>query len=713
MVVSLKEKREQARIQRLIRAESLGLPPEYILDTSFYNPLIPKTEEDKESPHIHLLKLVRKPEYFGFTVKHIFNIELAPFQMVILKELWYRKYPMLIAARGGSKSFMLAIYAMLKSLLHQGSKVIVVGAAFRQAKVIFEYCEHIWQNAPMLRDMVGAGDRNGPRRDVDRCTMTVGESVIIALPLGDGQKIRGQRANVIIADEFATIPKIIYDKVVSGFASVNASPMEAVRRAARMRVLRRLGKWTPELQEREHILNRGNQAIISGTANYGFNHFADYWKEYKGIVESKGDIKKLLEVFKGKIPPKFNWRNYSVLRLPAELLPENFMDEEHVARAQVTTDTSTYQVEYGAVFASDSNGFFRRSLIESCVTRDENIRNMLPGVEIFNARIRGDRNLKYVFSVDPASEGDNFSITILELHNNHRRIVYCWTTNRQKHIERIKQGMVTDKNYYSYCARKIRDLMKVFPCIHISMDAQGGGRQISEALHDDDKLQENELAIWEIIDDDNEKWSDNQAGLHILELIEFSKAEWVSEANHGLKKDLQDKVLLFPNFDPVSLFDANIEDKKLGRVIIKEGHEVTISDTLEDVVMEIEALKDELTTIVHTQTPGTNRDHWDTPENKLEGGRKGRLRKDRYSALVMGNMAARQLMRTPTPIQYQAAGGFAKNYTELEGKDFKNMPLWLEAPDWFKNPKNAPTPYEGYGTAVKRNKSDLGVFRNR
>jgi hypothetical protein len=253
MVVSLKEKREQARIQRLIRAESLGLPPEYILDTSFYNPLIPKTEEDKESPHIHLLKLVRKPEYFGFTVKHIFNIELAPFQMVILKELWYRKYPMLIAARGGSKSFMLAIYAMLKSLLHQGSKVIVVGAAFRQAKVIFEYCEHIWQNAPMLRDMVGAGDRNGPRRDVDRCTMTVGESVIIALPLGDGQKIRGQRANVIIADEFATIPKIIYDKVVSGFASVNASPMEAVRRAARMRVLRRLGKWTPELQEREYV----------------------------------------------------------------------------------------------------------------------------------------------------------------------------------------------------------------------------------------------------------------------------------------------------------------------------------------------------------------------------------------------------------------------------------------------------------------------------
>jgi hypothetical protein len=35
--------------------------------------------------------------------------------------------------------------------------------------------------------------------------MTLGDSILICLPLGDGTKIRGQRANVIIADEFACL----------------------------------------------------------------------------------------------------------------------------------------------------------------------------------------------------------------------------------------------------------------------------------------------------------------------------------------------------------------------------------------------------------------------------------------------------------------------------------------------------------------------------
>ena len=31
--------------------------------------------------------------------------------------------------------------------------------------------------------------------------------------------------------------------------------------------------------------------------------------------------------------------------------------------------------------------------------------------------------------------------------------------------------------------------MKLFPCIHIAMDAQGGGVAVMESLHDKDKIQ--------------------------------------------------------------------------------------------------------------------------------------------------------------------------------------------------------------------------------
>ena len=76
----------------------------------------------------------------------------------------------------------------------------------------------------------------------------------------------------------------------------------------------------------------------------------------------------------------------------------------------------------------------------------------------------GDKDKKYVFGVDPASEVDNFSIVVLELHKGHRRIVHCWTTNRGEHKEKVKKGYSTETDFYSYCARKIRDLMKLFPC---------------------------------------------------------------------------------------------------------------------------------------------------------------------------------------------------------------------------------------------------------
>lgn len=659
-----------------------------------------------ENPHIHLMRIIRQPKNFYFTCKHIFNIELAPFQVLILQEMWHRKYPMLIATRGGSKSWLLALYSMLYALINQGSKIVIVGAAFRQAKVVFEYGEFMWRNAPILRDIIGdvgkSGETNGPRRDIDRCTIRLGQSLIIALPLGNGSKIRGQRAQVIITDEFHAVPKNIYEEVVSGFAATRASPIESMKHAARVRVLKKQGRWTSELDEHDKSINRGNQAIIAGTANYTFNHFYEYWKQHKAFIESRGDVNKLLEVTHGRIPPKFNYKNYSIIRLPVELLPEDFMDEEHVARHQMTTNISTYGIEYGAVFAGDSDGFYRRSIIEGCTVKPDTLHDMLDGVTVFHPRLRGDPNLQYIFSVDTASEHDNFAITIVELHSNHQRTIYCWTTNRERHIERVRYGIVKEKNFYAYAARKIRDLMKVFNCIHISMDSQGGGRAVLEALHDMDKIEKNEVPIWEVKSDDPSKPGshDNQAGLHIVELVNFADGNWVSNANHGLKKDMEDRLLLFPYFDPIKLYEANKEDKALGRIKIKDGEEIQLADTLEELVMEIELLKDELTTIVHTQTGIAMRDHWDVPAIKEADGRKGRLRKDRYSALLMANMAARSLIRAPEPIKYSstAGGGFAKDIAEI--KPSKEEVLWAAAPSWFTNSQGS-----YYGGVVVQRKS--------
>ena len=637
-------------------------------DKDLFNPMsILNSAEDDY--HLKLSWLMTRPEYFPFLCKHIFNIQILPSQALILHELWNRKFPMLIASRGFGKSFMLSLYSMLRALLLPNRKVVVVGAAFRQSKVLFEYMETIWNNSPILRDICDAN--SGPRRDVDRCVMRINDSRVTCLPLGDGQKIRGQRANDIISDEFASIPRDIFETVVAGFAAVSSDPIENVKRLASEKKAKELGVKLNKGDDQK-LENKDNQIILSGTAYYDFNHFATYWKRWKSIIKSQGDPVRLRDVFGGDdVPDNFDWTEYSIMRIPYELLPDGFMDSAQVARSKATVHAGIYQMEFGAVFTRDSEGFFKRSLIESCVANEkEPIKNSKGEDIIFEAKLIGDPNKKYIFGVDPASEVDNFSIIVLEVNEDHRRIVHCWTTNRSEHKEKVKRGYSTETDFYAYCARKIRDLMKLFPCIHIAMDAQGGGIAVMESLHDKDKLHPGEIEIWPVIDEDKPKDTDDQRGLHILEMCQFAKYDWLAEANHGLRKDLEDKVLLFPMFDSITIGISNIEDGMKGRMY----------DTLEECVMDIEELKDELSMIQMTQT-SNGRDRWDTPEVVVAAGKKSKMRKDRYSSLIMANMAARVLARMPTQEDYQFFGGFAS--TLPHNSQQKNEGKMFTGPNWF------------------------------
>jgi hypothetical protein len=370
--------------------------------------------------------------------------------------------------------------------------------------------------------------------------------------------------------------------------------------------------------------------------------------QYRKIILSRGNPQKLKDVFKEGVPARFNWKDYCVIRIPYELIPEGFMDSKQVDRAKATISSTTYAVEYGAIFPIDSDGFYKRSLIETCTCKDDEPIILSSGSVYFKPTLTGISTSRYIYGVDPASQVDNFSIVIIELCEDHRRIVYVWTTDISHHKALLKDGKTEEDDFYGFCARKIRSLMKKFPCHGIALDTQGGGVAIQEALHSSKHRLPDEQPIWPIIEEDKEKETDDFEGLHILHLINFADANWNKEANHGMKYDFENKALLFPAFDTVSIGLAIEEDKRNSRT----------TDTLEDSVIEIEELKDELATIQHTQT-ANNRDRWDTPEVKMPGGKKGRQRKDRYSALVMANGVGRKMTGVVAKPEYNTTGGFA------------------------------------------------------
>lgn len=637
----------------------------YVDKEKLFNPLLNIPEEYLDEPQGYIAWLMMQPQYFHFLCNEIMNIQLLPMQCAVLQELWSRKFPMLIGSRGFGKTFLLAVYSMIRILMLPNRKVVVCGAAFRQSKILFEYMETIWNNAPILRDIVGTNGNNGPRRESDMFRFFIGESRLSALPIGTGDKIRGQRANDIIADEFAAIPREIFETVIGGFAAVSSNPIANVVTRASHRLSQTLEIESIEIDK----ATIDNQTIISGTADYDFNHFYEYWCNWKDIITTGGDKRKIAAILNKKnpeyfidehsIPESFKWNDYSIIRIPYEIIPEGFMDAATVSRAKASVHYGTYLCEYGACFSKDSNGFFKRSLIENCTSNETNPIYHPSGKVYFKSTVTGNPRCKYVYGIDPAAEVDNFAIVVLELHEDHRRVVYTWTTNKKNQKEMLANGVITERDYYSFCSRKIRDLMKKFPCSGIAIDSQGGGLPITERLNDTDKIRPGEQFIWPLINPEKPLLTDGESGLHIINIVNFSSAEWTTNANHNLKSDMETKSLVFPFFDAIELAMTDNMDS---------GDKMANTDCLESCMLEIEELKSELATIVISKTP-TGRYKWDTPELKLPGNKKGRLRKDRYSALLMANDLARTIeIFNPKPLEATYEGGFAHTFTGEETK---------------------------------------------
>lgn len=599
-----------------------GLTPKEIdavLKTGF-NPLGERTVQEIENPGLRELFLLSKcPEYIYFAGKLLLNRELTPMQCCILYMMWTHPFPMLIASRGASKSSLLAYYSVLRAALMQGSKIVCVGASFRQSKILHGYAEERFLNSPVLRSIFKKST-DGTKNSNDMITLRLGDSTITYLPIGSGDKIRGLRGNIIIADEMDSLATDVYEVVINNFASVAMNPIDQMKRKAKIRLLSKEGLNIPD-----ELLEEGfsNQSIISGTMGYTFNPMYSYWQKYKKIIDSGGES--LEDAFDEEFD--LNYKDFCIMRIPYELIPEGFMDDKTIARAKATINIDSYNSEYGCVPISDTTGFFRRALIESCVSSQKNVGSegwpdYCPN--IFDVKIKGSPNSVYVMGVDPASESDNFAIVILEVFEDHQRLVYCWTTNRE-----TVQKQDSSINYWSYCARKIRDLTKKFDIEIIGIDSQGGGISLSEALHDKEHLQKGEKQFWPVIEPGKRQETDKMAGEHNLKMINFSNYNWLSNANFSLKKDFESKGILFPRYDVITLGLA--------------GDANTGNSELESCIIDIEELKDELATIVMTST--SNRFKWDTPESNKGKNKVGKLRKDRYSALLIGNDMARSVNR--------------------------------------------------------------------
>lgn len=544
------------------------------------------------------------------------DFELLPFQIVALQMLWNHTLPMLIGTRGMGKTFLLAVYALLKAILQQdsqrGHKIVIVSASFRQSKNVFNQINRILNRSPLLL-AAGAKAQYQP----DQCKLAIGNSQIIAVPMGDGQKIRGLRANVILVDQFASINEQVFNVVVRGFASVSKDPVANVKRMARVRRLRNRGEEGVADAIQANIT--GNQIIITGTASLHYNHFYKKYLEYKTTLQHK--LKGRLHDFVDVLGPEIlqlpnqpiNYQKYALMRLPYTMMPRGFMDEDVIADAARASQGAKayYEMEYMAKFVADTDGFFSLQKMQQCTPRP-------PDQDAFVVQTEGAPNYQYVMGVDPARKKDNFAISILKLLGDGRyALVYAWTQNNKD---------------FTRGTKKIRELLRKFNIIGIGIDQGGGGLTIRELLYTKQLIPQGEQPIWDAQDPQHE----GNPGRHLTYMINY-QGNWLVDSNYDLKADMQFGRILFP-------FDAGIERfarKRKSEDDSQMPYDAKAFQQADEAFYECLKTKQEISKIVKTHTIKGSHQHFDLPQPGA--GKQNPDRKDRYSALLIASYLARKL----------------------------------------------------------------------
>lgn len=584
-------------------------------------------------------------------------IRLEAFQQVILNLLWTKKFPMLIMGRGSGKTWIMAVYAILRAFLNQGSKIVVVGSGFRQSKLIFGYIQEIIDSSPLLQEALYKwhGRQAGVKYATDKVFLKVGTSELAGLPIGDGSKIRGFRATHLMCDETASIDDKVFDIAIAPFLSVHADPAINAATTSLIKKLKKIDAPERIIKMVQAQLTPGNQLILSGTASYEFNHFYRRYMSYKMFIESKGDPKKIREAIESQNPdptrPKIItdqeikvcqkiWDKYCIIQIPYYALPEGFLEESVISTHKSQMNPIIFSQEYECLFAKDSFGFFPRSIIHAAS----------PGADDTNVvhyEVFGDPKYQYVMGLDPARHNDNFGLVVLKLVNGVAKVVY------------VDAWRKTD---YPRSVEKIRDVLKRFPnVIKIAMDAGGGGYAVRDLLINKDFLKPGEQPIIEI-DEKGEVVEEKNKfvnGLRILELVNFHT--WSVSANYQMLADITTKKLLFPSY-----IDDDKIRKQTARALNKSGDilnqeelemlttylygELDLSDDLRKdievgVVANLNACIDETCNIVRTVTQkGTESFELPNLSEQIEG--LDIRRRDRFSALLLAAYAARQVKGT-------------------------------------------------------------------
>lgn len=557
----------------------------------------------------------------AYSAELFLGVKLFPFQTMAIKGMMASDYSMFVFSRGMSKTFSTAIYILLECLLHPNAKIGVIAGSFRQSKLIFQKMEDILSK-PEAKLAKDCGFKL--TKGTDMWTLELGNSKAIALPLANGERLRGFRFNRIVLDEFITIPEKIFSEVIIPFLGVIENPIEREELFKLENDLIDKGM----MKDDERYVWPNNKLIILSSPSFKFEYMYKLYKKYEALIFGEDASQENEE------EEEFNDNAYRlIMQLSYDCAPRRLYDQNLLKQAKATMSEMQFQREFGAQFVDESDGYFRLSKMLACTIMD----GEKPHVEI-----AGDPSAEYTISFDPNwagnSSADHFAMQVFKI-------------NREAQTACLVHSYAIAGVDLKFHMRYFLYLLQHFNVVGLCGD-YNGGVQFINSCNESEIFKKAKIEIKTIevdLDKPEEYFNDlllmkEQYSLSEKRICILRKptSNWIRVANEMLQAAIDHKRILFAaravdeDFEAQRKKNIPISELKWDLDQQKGSVDAMKIDFLDQQKTNIELTKTQCANIEVVSNPQGSQS-FQLPMNMRKQTGPNRARKDSYSALVLGN----------------------------------------------------------------------------
>lgn len=373
-------------------------------------------------------------------VESYLHVRLHLFQRIVLVMMFWSTTMVFIACRGLGKTFLSAIYCVVRCILYPGTRVCVASSVRSQSiNVLEKITQELVPRSPELRAEI---DWRETKINPTNAIITFKNSSVIKVVTA-GESARGNRANVVLVDEFRLVPKDTIDTILRKFLTLTRQPNYNALSAEE-----RKKEWRKEK----------NLTMYLSSA---------YWKE-------NWAYQKCVDTLHAMVNPN---RKQFICGFPYQLpIAEGMLDPEFVADEMADSDFSEikFSMEMEALFwgASD-NAFFNYDAI----VRNRRIKYpMLPGR--LSGKVKDNANVR----IPPKTNGEirilsaDIALMASTKHKNDATAIWInqmLMTKSGKFSNNIVYGDAAEGLRTDAQALMIRKLFDEYDCNYIVLDTNG------------------------------------------------------------------------------------------------------------------------------------------------------------------------------------------------------------------------------------------------